>query len=448
MRSIRKRLLVFLLGCTIAGIAAAGFLIYRQAQAEANELFDYQLRQTAGALPSEPFSSVLGSNSDNDGVVIQIWSREGVQLYYSHPRAPLAQRAELGFSTEHTSQGDWRVYSAVVGDNVVQLAQPMAVRTALAAEVAWRTIWPLLVLLPILGLLVWLVVGRGLRPLARLAAVLEARRPDAVEPLTVAPLPVEVAPLVAALNGLLRRLSIALGAQKAFVADAAHELRTPLAALKIQLQWLRRARDDADRAAAFDAFEAGIARATRLVEQMLALARAEPDAAAALGHAASPLAWSSIQLDRLLSDCVEDQAGVALERGVDLGIVARSACQVDGDAEALAVMFNNLLDNAVKYTPAGGRVDVSIGLAGVPALPTVEIVDAGPGIPPDERARVFDRFYRVPGNGEVSGSGLGLSIVARVAERHGASVSFDDGPDGRGLCVRVIFARHPQTRKP
>jgi len=174
MLSIRRVLLFWLLGIVLFGVVLAGVLIYRQAQSEANALFDYQLQQTAAALPSEPFSSVLGNTGTNaEGVVIQIWSRDGAQLYYSRPRAPLAPRAELGFSTEHTPAGDWRVYSAIVGDNVVQLAQPMAIRNVLAAETAWRTVWPLLILLPVLGIGVWLIVGRGLRPLSRLARVLD-----------------------------------------------------------------------------------------------------------------------------------------------------------------------------------------------------------------------------------------------------------------------------------
>ena len=136
MHSIRRQLLVWLLALVIVGVGFAGWLIYRQALAEANELFDYQLEQIAAALPSEPFSSVLQSRSDSDdGVVIQIWNRNGVLMYYSHPRVPLAPHAELGFSTEATPRGEWRVYSAIVGDNVVQLAQPLSIRNRLAAGV-------------------------------------------------------------------------------------------------------------------------------------------------------------------------------------------------------------------------------------------------------------------------------------------------------------------------
>jgi two-component system OmpR family sensor kinase len=188
MHSIRRQLLVWLLALVIVGVGFAGWLIYRQALAEANELFDYQLEQIAAALPSEPFSSVLQSRSDSDeGVVIQIWNRNGVLMYYSHPRVPLAPHAELGFSTEATPRGEWRVYSAIVGDNVVQLAQPLSIRNRLAAGVAWRTLWPLVLLLPLLGMAIWIIVGRGLMPLQRVTRALDIPRRSNPYPITACP---------------------------------------------------------------------------------------------------------------------------------------------------------------------------------------------------------------------------------------------------------------------
>ncbi|MCY0387513.1 ATP-binding protein [Robbsia sp. Bb-Pol-6] len=436
MRSIRRVLLVWLLAIVLIGVVLAGILIYRQARAEANALFDYQLRQTAAALPSEPFSSVLGGHtSDGEGVVIQIWSRDGAQLYYSHPGAPLAPRAELGFSTERTPAGDWRVYSAIVGDNVVQLAQPMAIRDLLAAETAWRTIWPLLVLLPVLGLGVWLIVGRGLRPLSRLAHALEARRPEAVDPLPDRRLSSEIRPVVHALNGLLQRLSGALDTQKAFVADAAHELRTPLAALRIQAQLLERAADPVARAEALADLHHGVARATRLVEQLLSLARAEAANDAGASSQARAGSGRSLDLLPLIEACVLAMTPLALEKGIDLGIEGAVATAIagDADADALRVLLGNVLDNAVKYTPRGGRVDVAAGQRDAQAF--IEVVDTGPGIAPAERERVFDRFYRSPGEGvdgraPEQGSGLGLAIVRRIAERHGAHIVLADGAPG------------------
>jgi two-component system, OmpR family, sensor kinase len=433
VRSIRHQLLIWLLAIVVAGVGAAGWLIYRQALAEANELFDYQLQEIAAALPSEPFSQVFGSrtNGGDEGIVIQIWNRNGSLMYFSHPRAPIAPRAELGFSTEHTDRGEWRVYGAIVGDNVVQLAQPVSVRNRLAASVALRTVWPLIVLLPFLGAAVWMIVGRGMRPLRRVTRAVESRRPEALDPLPDARLPQEVQPLVHALNGLLSRLAAALDTQKAFVADAAHELRTPLAAVQIQAQLVARAQDDETRREALADLQSGVTRATRLAEQLLALARSEPDGATVV---------EPVALDEVLAGCVSAHAIVAQKRGIDLGIEGTEPAVVDADIGALRVMFNNVLDNAVKYTPDGGRIDVSLGFA-PDGRALVRVADSGPGIPPDERERVFDRFYRdssARARADVSGSGLGLAIVKRVAAQQGAVVTLGESAAG-GLLVELAF---------
>jgi two-component system OmpR family sensor kinase len=432
MRSIRNQLLFWLVAIVVAGVGVAGWLIYRQALAEANELFDYQLQEIAAALPSEPFSQIFGAHNDADeGIVIQIWSRTGALMYYSHPRAPLAPRAELGFSTERTERGDWRVYGAIVGDNVVQLAQPLSVRNRLAANVALRTLWPLILLLPLLGLAVWVIVGRGLAPLARLARALEARNPQALDPLPDGRLPLEVQPLVRALNRLLSRLTEALDTQRAFVADAAHELRTPLAAVQIQSQLVARAQDPESRREALGDLQAGVTRATRLAEQLLALARAEP----VEGAVKEP-----VDLRTLLADCVAGHAPLAQRSGVDLGFEEAEPATIKGDADALRAMFGNLLDNAVKYTPQGGRVDVALR-RDPEGRPCVRIGDSGPGIPAEERERVFDRFYRdasARARSDVEGSGLGLAIVRRAAAQHGAAIELGDAPLG-GLLVTIRF---------
>jgi two-component system OmpR family sensor kinase len=320
----------------------------------------------------------------------------------------------------------------MVGDNVVQLAQPLSIRNRLAAGVAWRTLWPLVVLLPLLGLAIWIIVGRGLKPLQRVTRALDTRHPEALEPLPDNPLPEEVVPVVRALNALLARLATALDTQKAFVADAAHELRTPLAAVQIQSQLVARAKDDESRKEALDDLQAGITRATRLAEQLLALARSEPD-----GKSET----EPVDLHALLDECVGASVLVAQQRGVDLGIEASEPATISGDANALRVMFNNLIDNATKYTPSGGRVDVCLQVEG--GHPTVEIADTGPGIPADERERVFDRFYRVGAGSsrartDVAGSGLGLAIVRRVAMQHDAKVSLAESKNG-GLFVSIQF---------
>ncbi|MDM8359361.1 ATP-binding protein [Pandoraea communis] len=470
MRSIRRRLLVGLLITLTVALLLAGIAIFRQARTEANALFDFQLQQMALSLPAEPFSSVPGDHSDSGGLVIQIWSRNGVELYYSHPRTPLPPRAELGFTTVQTPAGDWRVYAALVGDNVVQLAQPMVIRDSLAVSMALRTLLPLVVAMPLLALLVWIVVGRGLQPLRRVTKALDARAPGALEALPEAGLPDEVRPLVRALNSLLGRLDEALVQQKAFVADAAHELRTPLAALQLQVQLLERAHTETERSEAMRDLRDGVQRASRMVAQLLTLARQEPDATRAA------TAFVELPLGPLLQDVVAHHAALAAARGIDLGLDAPDALaaisRVRGDADALQTLFGNLVDNALKYTPRGGHVDVRL-VAAMPS-PVVEIEDTGPGIAPAERERVFDRFFRggaasadgaeagaghpaapsgAPTPDEANapraqGSGLGLAIVRNIALAHGARVELFDARSDQGLRVRVSFGSAASTPPP
>jgi two-component system OmpR family sensor kinase len=232
---------------------------------------------------------------------------------------------------------------------------------------------------------------------------------------------------VGALNRLLARLSKSIAAQQAFIGDAAHELRTPLTALRLQAQLVARARDDEKRESAAEVLVAGIDRATHLVEQLLTLARSEPDTVSRT--------FVPVRLDGLVLDVVAQHAGTAYARGIDLGVRDVGPLSVSGDADDLRILLRNLISNAIRYTPVGGRIDVSVTARD--GDPVIEVDDSGPGIPGDERERVLDRFYRRPG-GDSQGSGLGLSIVKAIAERHGAAVNLSEAPGG-GLAVRIVF---------
>ncbi|MEO8132745.1 MAG: ATP-binding protein [Betaproteobacteria bacterium] len=433
MTSIRRRLLVWLLVGLSLATAVGAWAVYLRARAEARDLFDYQLRLMAGTFPYGGFSSAVAppaSTLGNDVVVVQIWDSDGARLYLSRPDSRPPRSSEIGFSTVHTASGDWRVYTALVGDNVVQVSQSTSLREELAAGIALRTMLPLVLLLPVLVMLILVTIGRGLKPLEDVAAAVRRRTADALDPLPEAPLPEEVRSLVGALNGLLARLGSALDLHRNFIADAAHELRTPLTALRLQIQLAERATDAAGRAAALAQLRGGAERATRLVEQLLALARSEP--------AAATLPMAPVELTELARQMVAELAPVAAEQGLDLGMSSSASApvRVHGDAEALRVLLGNLIDNAIRYTPRGGSIDVEASMGG--GTPTLAVVDDGPGIPPAERGRVFDRFYRLPAGG-VTGSGLGLAIVRRIADRHGAVVELADGLRGRGLKVTVRF---------
>ena len=445
--SIQRRLLLSMIAVVVAGIVVTGGVVYRQARDEANALFDLQLRQVAATIPVRAFAT-MGAEidegvEDRAGVVVRIWDRTGQFVYSSHPEVPLPRSAQLGLTTVATVRGDWRVFAAVVDFNLLEVAQPMSVRRTLAAEVALRTVLPLLILLPVLGILLWWIVGRGLAPLRRVAGEVAARRPEALEQLSVDRLPEEVAPLVTSLNRLLVDLAAARDAQRAFIADAAHELRTPLTALQLQLQVVERADDAETRAVALHALRDGLLRASRLVQQLLALARAEPDAGPSPSSAmAGPTA--RVDLAALAREAVALHAQLAHDRGIDLGIETDATAgdvTIDADRDALFTLpLGNLIDNALRYTPRGGRVDVVVERAGTGAVLSVR--DDGPGVSPAERERVFDRFHRgdaARAAGDTRGSGLGLAIVKRIADRHGAQVTLERGIDGRGLWVRVAF---------
>jgi two-component system OmpR family sensor kinase len=430
MRSIRRTLLVTLLAAVAVVTLIAALLVYRSARREIDAIFDYHLRQMALTLRDEvPRQSGPGMGAGGYDFVIQIWTPDGVRLYLSDPGSAPPESAELGFATVQSGGTSWRVYSALLSGLVVQVAQPLRVRQGLAFAAALRTFAPVLVVLPLLAVLAWSTVGRALAPLERLAGAVGSRTPVALDPIGEDGVPEEALPLVRSIDDLLGRLAAALGAQRAFVADAAHELRTPLAALKLQAQLVERAGSPAERATALADLRAGLERATHLVQQLLALARAEPEAA-------SSAAFEPVKLADLVSQAVADHALLAETRRIDLGATGAAAeAVVRGDLLSLRTLLANLVDNAVRYTPEGGRVDVAAGIAG--GGPFLQVADSGPGIPPEDRERVFDRFYR-RGGAPDSGSGLGLAIVKAIARRHGATVALQDAP-GSGLAVRVVF---------
>ena len=336
-----------------------------------------------------------------------------------------------GFSDVKTQLGTWRVFATWHRGLSIQVAQHRLARDALAFNAAWRTMVPFLVALPVLGWLIWVLVGRELKVIKRTAQAVARRTPESLEPIEQKAVPEEVQPLVGALNGLLSRLGDALGQQRQFIADAAHELRTPLTALKLQLQLAERAQDEPSRARAHDMLREGIARATHVVEQLLALARADPQVASA--------AVATFDLAELARAVVEAQRPAAEARGLAIEVSAERPVEVRADRAAMRAMMDNLVDNAVRYTTSG-----SIAVrchAGVDEA-VFEVEDSGPGIAAAERERVFDRFYRSETASE-GGSGLGLAIVRRIAERHGGRVALLDSTGGSGLLVRVSIPRTP-----
>jgi two-component system OmpR family sensor kinase len=429
--SLRGRLLWFLLAAITMAAVAQAMIAYRSALHDADEIFDYHMQQVALALRSgAPLSNTQGpkqsADPGNDDMVVQVWTPDGIQVFRSISRAELPQRAVLGFSNVRAKGTTYRVFSVQTSNQTVQIAQDMAVRKRMAGALALRTVGPIALMAPVLMLVVWWVVSGSLAPVSRVRRQVATRQADDLSPVSEADLPDEVKPLVQELNLLFGRVRNAFDAQQHFVADAAHELRSPLAALKLQILSLERAENEQARAVAVGRLAAGIERATRLVEQLLVLARQE----------ATETKLEPVQLTDLAKRTLADLAGAAQARQIDLGLQHADETTVQGKGDALLVMLRNLLDNAIKYTPQGGTVDLS--LHNTPQGVQLIVEDSGPGISPEERERVFSRFYRVPGS-EAGGSGLGLAIIKAIAERHGAVLTLDSSARLGGLKVQLQF---------
>ncbi|MFH7043928.1 ATP-binding protein [Paucibacter sp. JuS9] len=437
-RSLRYRLIVSLIVLLSVAALLQGLSAYRNALAETDEIFDYQMQQMAfslrgnlgGASASGTLSVPVGEDRSFD-FLVQVWGLDGAPLFRSPGEDGLPARAVLGFSEVESRGKRYRVFSMQTRYQVVQVAQDLSVRRRMASQLALRTVAPIAMMLPILALVVWWVVSSSLVPVARVRSQLAARKVEELSPLPEEELPAEVQPLVREMNSLLERVRGAFEAQEHFVADAAHELRSPLAALKLQLQGLQRAESVADRELATQRLSAGIERASHLIEQLLLLARAE---------GREPQLMKPVDLEALCRDAVVEASQAAQLRSIDIGLAASELATVQGQPEALRILVRNLLDNAIKYSPPGSRVDLSLRLEGRQAVLCVE--DSGPGISPGERERVFDRFYRGQGQAQAGGAGLGLAIVRAIAERHGARLSLSSSPrlGGLDVCLRMPLA--------
>jgi two-component system OmpR family sensor kinase/two-component system sensor histidine kinase QseC len=429
MKSIRARLSAYLLLAAVLTAVVIGVVTYRHTLKENEDLFDYQLRQIALSLRDQGVSAnpAIGPLDEGADVVVQIWTSNGTMLYLSRPGDPLLDRATLGFTDVDAGNTRWRVYSMAARDRIIQVAQPLDLRRDLAAGAALRSLAPLLAFAPLMALLIWWTVGSSLAPLSRLAQDVGQRDARSLDEVSEKNLPSEIAPLAHALNALLARLKRAFANQRAFVADAAHELRSPLTALKLQLQLLERAPDPGARADALHKLHEGVDRSTHLIEQLLAAARTDPNDSAAKVR--------DTDLAELVRQSIADIFVFAQTRQVTVELDAPEHLHIEADPASLPILARNLLDNAIRYSPAGAIVHVTVESGAEQAALVVE--DSGPGIPDAERQRVFDRFYRGEGNRQ-SGSGLGLSIVKNIAEQHRARIELGSSRYG-GLKVRVVF---------
>ncbi|MEZ5651616.1 MAG: ATP-binding protein [Burkholderiaceae bacterium] len=428
--SLRSRLMwPIALALLLAGLLQAGFA-YRAALSQADESFDEQMRQLAMVLRLGTDSGRLPALELLD-YSVQVLGDDGRVLYQSSRRRLVPSPGVPGYSVVRESDSQYRVYALRDRDQWVQVSQDMEARAQRARAIALRAALPTAALVPlVVGLVLW-GVRRSLRPLEQVRGQLGARRFGELSPVSAQGVPREVLPLVATINELFARLQHAYDAQANFVADAAHELRTPLAALRLQVDNLRRAGNEAERQAAIVALGGGVQRAARLVDQMLDLARHE-------AMSERELPSEPVAMLALTRELVAEQAPLAARADVDLGLHEVVEAEIVGDRNALAIMMRNLIANALRHAPAGSSVDVSLirrpdGLEWV-------VEDAGPGISPELRERMRDRFHRGDAG---SGSGLGLAIVTAIAQRHGGALLLASSPRLGGLraSVRLPMAR-------
>jgi two-component system sensor histidine kinase QseC len=449
-RSVRRQLLVLLLTAVSLAWIIAATMSFRDARHEVAEVLDAHLAQTASLISVQRDGDEREDDDEVDTehapvlhrygrrVMFQVW-RDGTALGLHSQHAPDTPLSTVrdGFSDATIGGARWRVFSTWDARSrvLVQVAEQNHERDELATAVARNFVVPLAVTLPALGLVIWAAVGRATRSLTHVNQQVASRSADNLTPLDVADAPSEIGALVTGLNQLFERVHGLIEQERRFTADAAHELRTPLAGIRAQAQVALGATADAERARALNGVIGGCDRATHTVEQMLTLARLAPDAVL--------FQPTSVDLAAVLKSTISDLAPVALAKGMDIELKPEQHVLVSGDAGLLAIVFRNLIDNALRYSPQATRVAVQIEPADDVAL--VRITDAGPGISASARANIGRRFHRAPGT-RAPGSGLGLSIVHRILELHRGRMQFDALPTGSGFQVTVVLPRVRDAR--
>lgn len=468
--SIRRRLVVTLLSVVAVSWLITALAVYFDSRHEIEELFDAHLAQSARALlaMSEhelaeqqiyqrmlggegftqsveiPYGDTSGPGHEyEDKLAFQVWTSENHLALHSAntpTHQPLSAQT-AGFSNQHIEGTRWRVFSLTGESSGIRIlvGQSLEIRGELIGAISNRLLTPVLLSLPVLALLIWYGITHAMRPLLRLAENVRNLEPGQLKPLPLKDIPDESRPLVESLNLLFEQLQHAFDNERRFTADAAHELRTPLAALKVQAQVALGASDDEARQHALRRIIQGVDRATRLVEQLLTLARLDPEDAL---QDTAPL-----KLPDLCQETLAEQANSARQKHIELALEATCSGQIMGNASAIHIMLRNLIDNAIRYTPEQGNVCIKID--GDDKATRLVISDSGPGIPVEERARVMERFYR-SSSVQAPGSGLGMSIVQRIVEGHNATISLGESPLG-GLEITIHFAtshaspQNPQT---
>ncbi|HEY0825041.1 MAG TPA: ATP-binding protein [Ramlibacter sp.] len=421
--SLQGRLLLLVLATSLGVWLATAVMTWRDVRHELDELLDGHLAQAAALLVAQQ-----ANEHDDDEridaptlhryaprVVFQVFHEGRLAMRSANaPAAPMVTggRKLQGFHTIVMNGERWRVFATRGAEKDVQVfvGEHERSRGSILWAVLRSTMWPVVFALPLLALAGWWAVRQGVRPLRALGGTLAARQAGDLQPVRVADAPSEMQPMLDALNALFARIGGLLEGERRFTGDAAHELRTPIAAIRTQAQVALGAGDEAQRRHALEATLAGCDRATRLVEQLLTLSRLEAEGA---------VPQDRVDLGQVVQRVIAELAPASLQKQQVLELHAAPGCTVRGDETLLAVLVRNLVDNAVRYSPPGARIDVRVEGSGGGVVLSVD--DSGPGLSPDSLSRLGQRFFRVTGN-DAAGSGLGWSIMQRIAAAHGATL--------------------------
>ena len=439
-RSLQGRLLVLVLGLVTCAWLATAALTWIDVRHELEELLDSHLAQAAALLVVQQTGEIEDDQRLDAPTLHRYAPKVAFQVCHegrlalrsanapAQPMLASAGRASDGFKTVEIAGRQWRVF-ATRGEREVQVfvGEQVESRSSILRAVLRSSVSPMLFALPLLALAAWFAVRRGLAPLRVLGRTLEQRTPQALKPVAVDGAPLEMAPMLDALNGLFRRIAELLESERRFTADAAHELRTPIAAIRTQAQVALGATQESERTHALQATLHGCDRAARLVEQLLTLSRLESGAEPRL---------ADVDLAAAARSVVAELAPLALDKRQVVEVAATHPCTVQGDATLLSVLVRNLVDNAIRYSPPGAVVRVAVSNEHGAVLLSVE--DSGPGLSPADMERIGERFFRVIGSGQ-DGSGLGLSIARRIAAAHQAVVHVAKSQSVGGLLVEVRF---------
>ncbi|MGF0343645.1 ATP-binding protein [Rhodococcus sp. IEGM1300] len=439
--SVQSRLSVTLSLAILIVALVAGVFAFVSSLNEVHEMQDDTLRQVAVLFDRQqmslryPTEERLVGDDEESRVIVQYLADSGKATGNDDITLPFPFPSTLadGLSTVNIAGEQYRaLVRTLAGGERIVVAQEADVRDKEARESAWRSLLPFLILFPVLLLVVGDLVRKLFRPIATLSAEIDQRDQQALHPIDENHLPTEIRPFVVAINRLLKRVAQAMETQRRFIADAAHELRSPMTALSLQAERLSSKEMSASAHECFLPLSEGIERSRKLIEQLLTLAAAQSIA---------QRSQTSVSVHEVFRRVLEDLLPLAEHKGIDIGVESTEDVQVTLNEMDLFILVKNLVDNAIRYTPAGGRVDLRVELDRETVI--LEIKDSGPGISVQEQPLVFDPFYRTLGTNE-AGSGLGLSIVTAIADRTGASIrlSFSDEMNQRGLCVSVLLKKH------